>query len=384
MSGSDVPPPPGNLAVPSHGNLFDEPGESPPVVPARLGQDEPLARAAASAGRLYRSAGAEGDVAAAAIPALTRQPTIDPSLPLSPEAVAAAALVVEHASASPTASTDTEAPDAGLPPAPDALEPPATPPLDASSEAAPEAALVAADVSDAPAASAVEPAALAAAPVTAEPAATAPPVVTPPIDTPPIVPAPMAPAPMAPATPWTAIPIIAPSAGTPAPAETLATEGPDMPAPDTGLTWNRATALIIGVTVAAALLDAVLRHGIGAITGVALVLSSAAAALTLRRSDIWAAVVMPPLAFLAALLTAGQLTVSSSGSLLSRQALNVVTGLSLNAPWLIAATVIALVIVLVRRRRTPLSRPAKAPTAQAQPGAPAAPAAPTEPTEPGL
>ena len=387
MSGSDVPPPPGNLAVPSHGNLFDEPGESPSVVPARLGQDEPLARAAASAGRLYRSAGAEGEVAEAAIPALTRPPTIDPALPLSPESVAAAALLAEQAAAAPTASPDSEAPAdeslaAELPPAPDVLEPPAAPPLVASPEAAPEGAAQAAPEAtadatpaavDAPDASAAELAALAAAPVTAEPAAVAPPIVTPPI-----VPAQMLPAPIAPATPWTAIPIIAPSAGTPAPAEPLAAEGPEMPAPDTGLTWSRATALIVGVTVAAAFLDAVLRHGIGAITGVALVLSSAAAALTLRRSDIWAAVVMPPLAFLAALLTAGQLTVSSSGSLLSRQALNIVTGLSLNAPWLIAATVIALVIVLVRRRRTPLPPRANARTAQAQPETPA------EPGEPGL
>jgi len=358
VSGSDVPPLPGDLAVPSHGNLFDEPGESPALVPARLGQDESLARAVASSGRLYRSAGAEGDVAAAAIPALSRPPTIDPALPLSPEAVAAAALApsaVEAVDAVDAADAVDAVDGVEASEAP-AVEPTSMP--DAAPEAAPEAA-------------SEELAVLAAASVIAEAAA-----VTPPLDTPPIVSAPIVSAPIAPATPWTAIPIIAPSAGTPAPPEAPAAEVPAIPTVETGLTWSRASALIVGGTVVAAFLDALLRDGIGVITGVALVLTSAAAALTLRRSDIWAAVVMPPLAFLAALLTAGQLTVSSSGSLLSRQALNIVTGLSLNAPWLIAATLIALVIVMVRRRRTPLVRPAIAPTPDAVPEPSDAPVAP--------
>ena len=349
MSGSDVPPPPGDLAVPSHGNLFDEPGESPSLVPSRVGQDESLARAAASSGRLYRSAGAEGDVAAAAIPALSRPPMIDPALPLSPEAVATAAAALAPIPVDAVDAVDavdgvnaSEAP---------AVEPTSTP------DAAP------AELAELAAASVIaEPMAEAA----AEAAAVAPPLDTPPILAPPI----------APATPWTAIPIIAPSAGTPAPVEVVAAEVPAIPTVETGLTWSRASALIVGGTVVAAFLDALLRDGIGVITGVALVLTSAAAALTLRRSDIWAAVVMPPLAFLAALLTAGQLTVSSSGSLLSRQALNIVTGLSLNAPWLIAATLIALVIEMVRRRRTPLVRPVISPTPDAVPEPTDAPVAP--------
>ena len=266
---------------------------------------------------------------------------IDPALPLSPEAVATAAAALAPIPVDAVDAVDavdgvnaSEAP---------AVEPTSTP------DAAP-----------------AELAELAAASVIAEPIAVAPPLDTPPILAPPI----------APATPWTAIPIIAPSAGTPAPVEVVAAEVPAIPTVETGLTWSRASALIVGGTVVAAFLDALLRDGIGVITGVALVLTSAAAALTLRRSDIWAAVVMPPLAFLAALLTAGQLTVSSSGSLLSRQALNIVTGLSLNAPWLIAATLIALVIVMVRRRRTPLVRPVISPTPDAVPEPTDAPVAP--------
>ena len=83
VSGTDGIPGPGDPAVPSHGTLFDDPADAPPVVPSRATPSDQ--------GRLYRSAGAEGSLAEAAIPALTRAPAPDPSLPLSPEAVAASA-----------------------------------------------------------------------------------------------------------------------------------------------------------------------------------------------------------------------------------------------------------------------------------------------------
>jgi hypothetical protein len=57
---------------------------------------------------------------------------------------------------------------------------------------------------------------------------------------------------------------------------------------------------------------------------------------------------MPPLAFLAATVTAGQLTMNRSGSFVSRQMLNIVTVLALNAPWILGATAVGLAIVLTR------------------------------------
>ena len=75
-----------------------------------------------------------------------------------------------------------------------------------------------------------------------------------------------------------------------------------------------------------------------------------------------AAVVVPPLAFLVATLTAGQLTLGATGSLLEREGFMVFKSLAVNAPWILASVVVALVIVLVRRRRLDSSqRPAAGP-----------------------
>jgi hypothetical protein len=69
-----------------------------------------------------------------------------------------------------------------------------------------------------------------------------------------------------------------------------------------------------------------------------------------RPIDLWVAVIAPPLAFLVATLTAGQISPTSGTSLTGRAATVFVT-LGLNAPWIIGATMLALVIVLVRRAR---------------------------------
>ena len=61
----------------------------------------------------------------------------------------------------------------------------------------------------------------------------------------------------------------------------------------------------------------------------------------------------PPLAFLVATLTAGQLTLGATGKWLEREGFMIFKSLAVNAPWILASTVVALVIVLVRRRRTP-------------------------------
>jgi hypothetical protein len=119
-----------------------------------------------------------------------------------------------------------------------------------------------------------------------------------------------------------------------------------------GLTYSGVAVVVIAVTVLVAFADALINDKLGVITGVALAVSSIYAALTVRRSDIWAAVVMPPLAFLVAALTAGQLTLDSSGSLLLREAYMLFRTLAVNAPWILGTTVVCLVIVLVRRARS--------------------------------
>jgi hypothetical protein len=107
-----------------------------------------------------------------------------------------------------------------------------------------------------------------------------------------------------------------------------------------------------GVTVLVAFAEALIRHEIGWLTGLALLVSSVYAAVAVRRTDIWAAVVIPPLAFLVALLTAGQLTIlGKSGSLPVREGALLFVSLATNAPWILGTTLVCLVIVLVRRRR---------------------------------
>ena len=111
--------------------------------------------------------------------------------------------------------------------------------------------------------------------------------------------------------------------------------------------------IVIGVTVIVAFINAVLGGGsLGWPTGVALLASSVYAAVTVRGSDDTAAFLIPPVAFLIAALTAGQLFLDANeGSVLNR-AVIVFFSLADNWIWIIGSTLIALVIVLVRRRRS--------------------------------
>lgn len=117
-----------------------------------------------------------------------------------------------------------------------------------------------------------------------------------------------------------------------------------------GLTWTGVTVVEIGVTVLLGFADVLVTKNIGIITGVALVLVSLYCALVVRPADLWAAVVTPPIAYLVTLLTAGLLTYTG-GDFVARTGLGVFTDLALNAPWIIAATGLSLIIVLVRRAK---------------------------------
>ena len=118
-----------------------------------------------------------------------------------------------------------------------------------------------------------------------------------------------------------------------------------------GLTYSGVVVVVVAATVVAAFVEALLRHQIGWLTGLALLVSSVYCAVVVRRPDIWAAVVVPPLAFLVASLTAGQLTLDQTGSLLIREGYGLFRNLAVNAPWILGTTLICLVIVLVRRKR---------------------------------
>jgi hypothetical protein len=111
--------------------------------------------------------------------------------------------------------------------------------------------------------------------------------------------------------------------------------------------------IVLGVTVLVGFANALLTDGeIGWPTGIVLVATSIYAALTVRREDDAVAIIVPPIAFLLVALTAAQLFLGSTeGSLLNRAVIVFFT-LADNWYWIIGATVAALVIVLVRRRRS--------------------------------
>ncbi|HEY7857094.1 MAG TPA: DUF6542 domain-containing protein [Candidatus Nanopelagicales bacterium] len=125
-----------------------------------------------------------------------------------------------------------------------------------------------------------------------------------------------------------------------------------------GLTYLGVVAVVTVPTLLVGLVQAAMSHDIGWFTGLVLLVTSTYAALTVRRPDFAAAVVVPSLAFLVTTLVAGQFALESGGSRMVRESYMIFRTLAVNAPWILASTAIAAVIVLVRRRNGPLHSPA--------------------------
>ncbi|HAN71013.1 MAG TPA: hypothetical protein DCQ36_05415, partial [Actinobacteria bacterium] len=111
--------------------------------------------------------------------------------------------------------------------------------------------------------------------------------------------------------------------------------------------------VVIGLTVVVGFINALLGGGtLGWPSGLALLIGSVYGALVIRRDADSAAFIIPPVAFLVATLTAGQVFLDANeGSLLNRAVIVFFT-LAENWIWIIGSTLVALVIVLVRRRRS--------------------------------
>jgi hypothetical protein len=120
-----------------------------------------------------------------------------------------------------------------------------------------------------------------------------------------------------------------------------------------GLTYLGVVIVVGGATLLVGLIEAALTGRIGWPTGLVLLIASTYAALTVRRADFAAPVVVPSLAFLVTTLIAGQLALESGGSLMVREGYMVFRTLAVDAPWILGATALAAIIVLVRRRKTP-------------------------------
>lgn len=126
-----------------------------------------------------------------------------------------------------------------------------------------------------------------------------------------------------------------------------------------GLTFAGAGVLVVGVTVLVAIAEVFVHQKVTTITGVIFIVVAALAATRVRRDDLSAAWIWPPLAWVAVLLTAAQLIPASVNSFLLKQGLLVLDVLGANAPFILGGTAVATAIAVIRKLT-----PANSPTAR--------------------
>lgn len=116
-----------------------------------------------------------------------------------------------------------------------------------------------------------------------------------------------------------------------------------------GLTALGAVTVALGLGLLGGLYDVATGPGLRTVFAICFVLGCALAALLVHREDLRAAVVMPPLVYVALALAGGAAErAGAPGSFVSRQALELVNALVLGAPVLLTATAVALVVAVGR------------------------------------
>jgi hypothetical protein len=116
-----------------------------------------------------------------------------------------------------------------------------------------------------------------------------------------------------------------------------------------GLPVSGAIALALGAGIGGGAIDVLTGQGLRATFAIAFVVGCALAAALVRREGLLAAVIMPPLIYVAVAL--GAAAVQSDGSTnswLLRQVFELMTALILGAPVLLTATAVAACIALLR------------------------------------
>jgi hypothetical protein len=116
-----------------------------------------------------------------------------------------------------------------------------------------------------------------------------------------------------------------------------------------GLTAAGGAALALGAGALGGLYDVTTGAGLRGVFAVAFVLGCALAAYKVHREDLFAAVVIPPLAYVALAVTAnvGSHT-TVGGSFVKQQVLELMTALVTKAPALLVGTFLAALIALLR------------------------------------
>ena len=119
-----------------------------------------------------------------------------------------------------------------------------------------------------------------------------------------------------------------------------------------GLTAAGAVAVALGFGAVGATIDVLTGAGLRTTFAVMFVLGCALAAYKVHREDLFATVVIPPLAYVALAVAANLGTRSGAGgSFLKQQLLELLTALITKAPALLLATGAAAAIALWRRAR---------------------------------
>lgn len=130
-------------------------------------------------------------------------------------------------------------------------------------------------------------------------------------------------------------------------------ELPRIPSISGGFTSMAAYLFVIVVTLVAGLIDAfAFGEGLGAFTGIFLLIATVIAALRVEVEDAIVPVLAAPLAMLIAALTVGQLNLGNAGSSLTTRAVEFFFTFADNWLWIFASVIIALVAMVVRRSRS--------------------------------
>jgi len=112
-----------------------------------------------------------------------------------------------------------------------------------------------------------------------------------------------------------------------------------------GLTALGAVAVALTLGVVGGAWDVATGPGLRQVFAACFVVGCGLAALTVHREDVRAAVVMPPLVYLALAVLGGVVErAGTSGSFVEQQALELANALVLGAPVLISATAVALLV----------------------------------------
>jgi hypothetical protein len=118
-----------------------------------------------------------------------------------------------------------------------------------------------------------------------------------------------------------------------------------------GLTAPGVAVIVLGASALGAVIDSIVRGDLGTVFAIMFVASSVYAATQVRRRDLLAAVIVPPLVFLTVLGVHELLSPTGKSRALIDLVGDLVSTLALNAPTLWIGTGAAAVIVLVRHRR---------------------------------